>query len=92
METPDPEVVVATVVETFETVAEATRFCASHLPGEPTPEMVQACAERLVGSTVEEAERQLSGSLDDVLNRLGLESLLPLPDQPCVPVVGRSCN
>jgi len=82
-------VVVEQVVKTLDTVAEATRFCASHLPGSPTQEIVEACGQRLVGKTAEQAERLLSGPLDEVLERLGLGSPL---DPLCLPALGNPCD
>lgn len=88
---PAPPPAVQPVVDALESLAEATQYCASHLPGEPTPEMVEACGEALVGETEERAASLLSGSLAEVLNRLGLEGLLPAPGTPCVPVPGQPC-
>ena len=70
------------VVAKLETVSEATLYCADHLPGDPSPEMVSACGQKLVGKTNEEAAQLLSGSLLEVLARLGLSSLAPAPALP----------
>jgi hypothetical protein len=80
------------VVEKLETVSEATRFCAAHLPGDLTPAMIQACGEALVGKTDKEATSLLSGSLVDVLNWLGLGDLLLAVEPPCQPLPGHPCN
>ena len=79
------------VVETLETLSEATRFCAAHLSGAPTQEMVRACGQELVGTTVKQADRLLAGPLDDVLRRLGLGNLVPI-DSLCLPVLGVPCD
>lgn len=54
--------------------------------------MIQACGAALVGKTNKEAASLLSGSLADVLRRLGLEDLLPPLDPLCVPLPGQPCN
>ena len=68
-------------VAKLDTLAEATQYCASHLPGDPTAEMVSACGQKLVGKTNEQAAALLSGTLPQVLDRLGLSGLAsqPLP-------------
>ena len=83
---PDPtKTVTDTTQQTvakLETVAEATQYCATHLPGDPTAEMIKACGEKLVGKTNEQAAALLSGTLAEVLARLGLSGLLPSEPLP----------
>jgi hypothetical protein len=82
---PDPAEPVEPVVQTLSTLTEATQYCAQHLPGDPTQEMISACGEKLVGKTVDDAEGLLSGTLLQVLTRLGLTDLLP--DPTCLPLL-----
>lgn len=89
---PDPTTVVTPVVKRLETLAEAVQFCASHLPGDPSQEMIEACGKALMGKTNKRAATLLSGSLSDVLKRLGLGDLLPPLEPPCVPLPGFPCD
>ena len=82
--TPNPTTVVQPVVQRLETVAEATQYCSAHLPGSPTEQMITACGQKLVGKTNDDAAALLTGTLAQVLTRLGLGSLIP--ETPCLPL------
>ncbi len=78
------------MVQRLDNVAQATAYCARHLPGSPTPEMITACGKKLVGVTTDEAARLLSGTLVEVLTRLDLTSLIPAAPPvalPCLPII-----
>ncbi|MFY9914114.1 MAG: hypothetical protein WAK18_05565 [Nocardioidaceae bacterium] len=78
------------VVQRLDNVAQATAYCAQHLPGSPTQEMITACGKKLVGATTDEAARLLSGTLVQVLTRLDLTSLIPAVPPvalPCLPII-----
>ncbi len=85
---PDPD----PVVQRLETLAEATQYCAANLPGSPTQPMIRGCGQRLVGETNAAAAQLLSGTLPQVLARLGLDGLIPPVDVPCVPLPGIPCD
>ena len=74
--TPTPPPPAEPVVETLETLAEATTFCANQLAGITSDStVVNACAQRVVGKTNEEAAALIPDTLAGVLSWLGLPSL-----------------
>ncbi len=78
------------VVQRLDNVAEATAYCAQNLPGDPTQQMIEACGKKLVGATTDEAAHLLSGTLVEVLTRLGLTALIPTAPPvalPCLPII-----
>jgi membrane-bound lytic murein transglycosylase B len=74
--TPAPPPPVEPVVETLDTLAEATTFCANELAGITNDStVINQCAQRVVGKTVEEAAALIPNTLAAVLSWLGLPSL-----------------
>jgi hypothetical protein len=64
------------VVETLDTLAEATTFCANELAGITNDStVINLCAQRVVGKTVDEAAALIPNTLAAVLSWLGLPSL-----------------
>jgi hypothetical protein len=74
--TPTPPPPVEPVVETLDTVAEATSFCANQLAGITNDStVINQCAQRVVGQTVDQAAATIPDTLSAVLTWLGLPSL-----------------
>jgi membrane-bound lytic murein transglycosylase B len=74
--TPTPPPPVEPVVETLDTIAEATTFCANQLAGITSDStVINQCAQRVVGKTVDEAAALIPNTLAAVLSWLGLPSL-----------------
>ena len=63
-------------VETLDTIAEATTFCANELAGITSDStVINQCAQRVVGKSVDEAAALIPNTLAAVLSWLGLPSL-----------------
>ena len=86
-----PPVTTSPVLQRLDDVAGAAVYCAANLPGDPTQQMVTACGERLVGATTSDAAHLLSGTLVEVLTRLGLASLIPAVPPVALPCLPLSC-
>ncbi len=86
-----PPATTSPVLQRLDDVAEATAYCAQNLPGDPTEQMVTACGERLVGATSSDAAHMLSGTLVEVLARLGLANLIPAAPPVGLPCLPLSC-
>ena len=74
--TPAPPPPAQPAVETLETLAEATTFCANQLAGITSDStVINACAQRVVGRTNEDAAALIPDTLAAVLSWLGLPGL-----------------
>ncbi len=68
------------VVDTIDSAAEATNFCAAQLTGITNDQtVIGKCADKVIGMTKEDAAAAIPNTLAGVLNWLGLSSLSSLP-------------